>query len=160
MDQQILETILKNTYTLSQLKHRLKILRIKLSAAFFGEGQQAQSFSPQDNDWLNSLPKELLTAFNNNNFSRLISDIELSISKIEMLTLYLPFETEDEVLKQIGVKSRELFGQNFLLDIKYNPQLIAGCALSWKGLYKDYSVHAKINERRQLIAQNFKRFIR
>lgn len=159
MDNKILSTFLKDTYTLSQLKHRLKILRIKLSQQFFG-GQSEDTLSPLDLKWFDSIPKELLSLFNKDNYSRLISDMELSLSKLQMLTVYLPFEANDDALKDIGTKSRQLFGEQFLLDIKYNPELIAGCALSWKGIYKDYSLHARIEERKQVIGESFKKFIR
>lgn len=158
MDQKILESILKNTYTLSQLKHRLKIIRLKLSQAFFG-GEANQMLSPADIAWLETVPEDSFAFFNKDNFSKLISDIELSLSKIQMLTVYLPFEANDDALKEIGVRSRQLYGANFLLDIKYNPELIAGCALSWKGIYKDYSLHARIEERKQVIGASFKKFI-
>lgn len=154
----ILQTILKDTYTLSQLKHRLHILRSKLSQSFFG-GEIISSLSPSDTIWIQSIPPEFFALFNKDNYSKLISDTELSLSKIKMLTVYLAFETNDEVLGAIGIKARQLFGEAFLLDIKYNPELIAGCAFSWNGIYKDYSIHSKILEKKEIISANFKKFI-
>lgn len=158
MDNKILETILKDTYTLYQLKHRLKVLRAKLSKEFFGN-QMEENLPPSDLKWFDSIPKEILSLFNNSNYSDLISSVELSLSKIQMLTLYLPFEANDDAIREIGARARLFFGEQFLLNIKYNPELIAGCALSWKGIYKDYSIHKRIEDKRQMLTESFKKFI-
>lgn len=156
---QILAVILKDTYSLSQLKKRLQILQSTFQQQFF-HSQATENLTPKDNQWLKSLPKSFIAAFNKDNLTQNLSSLSSKINSTSILTLYLPIDVSDEILDQIGNKVRQNFGANFLIDIKYNPILIAGCALSWKGIYKDYSLHSKIAERRLAILQSFKKFLR
>lgn len=154
----LLNFLLKDSFTLSQLKNRLRILRSALSVKFYG-GSQLEKPPLEESSWLNSLPESFLQSFNKDNLSEIIEGLETQINKLEVLTIFLPFDTTDEGLTQIGIYTRNTFGKVLLLDIKYNPLLIAGCAMSWKGIYKDYSLHSKIQERKQTIIENFKKFL-
>lgn len=159
MNEDFLNILLKENYTLSQLKSRLKIIKSQLSKKFFG-GEEGEVLTSKDSAWFNSLPKEAIGKFNKDNLSQLLTDLANKINNLEILTIYLSFEADDDVLDQIGQKARETVGKILVLDIKYNPSLIAGCALSWKGIYKDYSLHSRIGERRLAISQAFKKFLR
>lgn len=153
-----LDIIVKDTYTISGLKYRLRILRAYFSKIFFGA---ADLILKENNTvWINSLPKDFLAKFDKNNTSQKIAELEKKISQLQPLTLYLPFETNDEAIKLIGELTRKLFNPKLLLDIKYNPTLLAGCALSWKGTYKDYSLKATIEGRKTEILESFKKFLR
>ena len=154
-----LAVILKDTFTLSQFKKRVKTLHSTLSEKFFG-GRQGEAVTAEESAWFKLLPQEFLGSFNKDNLSQAITNLNSQIDKMPILTIYLPFEAEADILNQLGIKVRTTFGENFLMDIKYNPLLIAGCALSWKGIYKDYSLHQKIAERRLPILQSFKKFLR
>lgn len=156
---EVLNLLLKDSYTLSQLKKRLKIIKSELSIRLFG-GQTLEPLTASDLQWFNSLPGSFKDSFSKDNLSILMTDLGNIINNYPVLTIYLPFEPDEATSDQTGMKARELFGQDLLLDIKSNPVLIAGCALSWKGIYKDYSLHAKIAERRLAILQSFKRFLR
>jgi len=165
----ILATILKDTYSLSQLKHRLRILKSNLLKTFFGgitsTSEESKPTSevthPEDSNWLKSLPQSFYQQFNKDNVYQIFSDLEKMTTNLPILTMYLAFEPDEATLNQLGTFVRQTF--NFpllLLDIKINPNLIAGTALVWKGIYKDYSLHAKIEEKRNEISQGFKRFLR
>lgn len=154
-----LSTLLQTTYSLSLLKYRLRILRSYFNQIFFNPASQ-EPLTPQDTAWLQSLPKTFLEQFNKNNLSQIIAGIEGNISKLQILTLYLPFEINDQITGNLGQKVRTTFNQLLLLDIKYDPNLIAGCALVWKGIYKDYSLKAKIEQEKAQILDSFKKFSR
>lgn len=89
-----------------------------------------------------------------------MTDLENNISKLQVLILYLPFEVNDRIVEQIGQKTRIIFSQLLLLDIKYDPSLIAGCALVWKGILRDYSLKAKIEQEKAQILESFKKYLR
>ena len=154
----LLNFLLKDSYTLSQLKNKLRILRSALSVKFY-EGSQLEKPALEDSSWLKSLPENFLQSFNKDNLSEIIEGLETQINKFDVLTVFRPFDTTDDGLTQLGIHARNTFGKVLLLDIKYNPLLIAGCAMSWKGIYKDYSLHSKIQERKQTIIENFKKFL-
>lgn len=160
MENLILNTILNNTYSLSQLKHRLFVLKTKLLLNFFGTTIKIEP-DPVDSSWLKSLPSDFLEKFNNDNVYKIFEDFDKEILKVKILIIYITFDPDAESITQIGQYARKIFNNSsLLLDFKYDPKLIAGAALSWNGLYKDYSLRAKIEERKLLILESFKKFLR
>lgn len=155
----LLNIILKDTFSQTQLRHNLLILRSYLSQKIFG-GEKETSFSPNDLNWLNSLDPNLYQQFNNQNAFELLDQLESELKKVVPLVLYLGFEADETAIAQICAFARKTFQKPFLiLDVKLNPELIAGCALSWKGIYKDYSLKAIIDQRKIEILQNFQKFL-
>lgn len=158
-----LTIILKDSYSLTQLKHRLRILKSYLLKDFFGKSQDQiniLSLTPEDQNWLKNLPANLLKQFNKDNVYKIFTDWESKISTIPLLTLYLTFEPDEPTLEQIGGFTRKQFGPNLLLDIKLDVNLIAGAALGWKGVLKDYSLKTQIEAKKEEITAGFKRFLR
>lgn len=155
---EVLSTILKDTYSLSQLKLRLRILKSSLLKAFFG-GENL-SFSPEQLSWLKSLPTEFYHKFSKDNVYQIFTEIEKEISKLKTLSMYLTFKPDDATLTELGTYVRGNFGPNFVLDIKLNPTLIAGTALACNGVYRDYSLKAKLESKKAEILQEFKKFLR
>jgi len=160
MDQDTLNTILKDTFTLAHFKHRLHILKANLLKTFFGSEGENLPLSPQDLSWLKSLPLLFYEKFTRENVYKIFSDLEQESNKLAILTIYLTFEPDDATINRIGLFSRKTFSSSMLLDIKLDLSLIAGTALSWKGILRDYSLRVKIKERKGEILENFKRFLR
>ena len=156
----LLTTILKDTYTLAQLKHRLKILKTQFLETFFGGISLSESNSAQDLNWLKVLPSEIYQKFTKDNVYKIFEDLEKAVTKKQVLTIYLTFEPDDAAISQISTFARKNFGESLLLDTKLDPNLIAGAALSWKGVYRDYSLRAKIDQRKGEILESFKKFLR
>ncbi|MBI4035410.1 F0F1 ATP synthase subunit delta [Candidatus Daviesbacteria bacterium] len=156
---EILTIILKDTYSLSQLKHRLRILKTSLLKAFFGSKEEI-SFSPDELSWLKSLPDNFYQKFSKDNIYQIFTEFEQEISKLQTLTIHLTFEPDESTLAQIGTYVRHHFEATIPLDIKFDPSLIAGAALVWKGVYKDYSLKARLDAKKTEMLQEFKRFLR
>lgn len=154
---EILNTILTDTYTLTQLKHRLTVLKMYLLDTFFAG--QKQQIAPWDLNWLKTLPPTFWQQFNKENVYHIFTKLEEEIKLKPILTMYLTFEPDQSTTSQIGTSVRKNFGP-VLLDIKFDPNLIAGTALVWKGIYKDFSLKSKIEQRKEEIIQSFKKFLR
>ena len=155
---QILPVILKNTYSLTQFKHRLSVLKSFLLLSFFGGSPH--TLNQKDEAFLKSLPESFFNEFNKDNIYNLLNDLENRIKKLPSLTIYLTFETDDQTLSQIGEFARKTYNPSLMLDVKLDPSLIAGTAFSWKGVYKDYSLKAKLAEKKEEILQSFKKYLR
>lgn len=155
-----LEPILKTTFTQAQLRSRIRLLKSHLLDILFKGSGQTNDLSVQDNDWLKSLPPSFISQFNKDNVYSQFEELEKQINKVQPLTLYLAFEANEEALQKVGMFARKTFNQNLILDIKVDPSLISGAALSWKGVYKDYSLKAKLAVKREEISQSFKKFLR
>ncbi len=152
-----LNIILQNTYTLSQLKHRISALKAFLEQQFFGG---IKDLSQIDINWINSLSPTFLQNFNKDNLASVFEGLQRQITQLQTLTLYLTFDPDIESIQQIGEFARRTFSPLIMLDIKYDPNLIAGTALVWKGVYKDYSLRSKIDARKGEILESFKKFLR
>lgn len=156
---EMLNVILKDTYTQTQLKHRVRILKSYIEQILFAG--VSEPLNPPDLDWLKSLPADFYQKFNKDNTMEIFAKIEQDLAKLAVVALHLPFEASEIVYSQIGSFSRRAFGSStLLLDIKYDPSLIAGVALSWKGIYKDFSLKAKIAEKKAEILQSIGKYLR
>ena len=152
---------MNDVLTLTQFRHRIRLLKSNLLKTFFGGESEAISLSAQDLNWLKSLPESFYQKFNKENVYEIFSALEKTSDNLPILTMYLAFEPDEITLSQIGPVARKTFNLPLLLlDIKVDPNLIAGTALSWKGVYRDYSLRTKIEEKKTEISNGFKRFLR
>ena len=154
----IFETILKNTYTQSQFKHRLRILKSFVSQKLFG-GQDSQ-LNETDLAWIKTLPEAFFQNFTKDNCTDYFKAVEERLANTPSLMLNIAFEPNDEALSEIGQFTRTNFTSFKLLDFKYDPSVIAGCVLNWKGISKDYSVREAIEEKKEVLLESFKKFLR
>lgn len=160
MENEILQIILQNTFTKLALRHRLRALKSHLEKGLYGAPLNDQYIPGEDIAWLASLPGDVFARFSKDNLSSTFKKIDQAVNTLPILTIFLPFETDDAINLQIGSFARITFKKNVILETKYNPSLIAGCALSWNGIYQDYSLKARIEERKDQILESFKRFLR
>lgn len=157
---EILPTILKDTFTLIQLRHRLKVLKSHLLKALFG-GKDQYLISREDLNWLATLPQTFFKNFTKDNVYKILDDIQKRCDQLPALTIYLPIEAGDNICLQIGSYARQSFANSqILLDTKFDQSLIAGCALVWRGMYRDYSLRAKIESKKEEILGSFKKFLK
>lgn len=156
---EVLAIILKDTYTLTQLKHRIRLLKSTLLKTFFGG--EDETIPPPDLIWLKSLDAKFYSQFNKDNVYRIFEGLEETVTKLPTLVIYLTFEPGDDTISQLGLSARQTFNlPNLLLDVRFDPGLIAGAALSWKGIYRDYSLRTNIDSKKAEILQEFKKFLR
>lgn len=154
----ILQKILENTYTLSQLKHRVRTLHEYLSSKLFAP-QTPLQLEPGDSTWVNSLGNGFLGQFNKDNINKIFTGLDTYIRQLKPLVIYVAFEPTDESNGQIGQILRKEFTNHKIFDAKIDPKLIAGCALSLNGIYKDYSLRLKVESEKAKILESFKRFL-
>ena len=77
-------------------------------------------------------------------------------SDLQIRIIFIPFELPEEGMAALGQRMRRLFGKNFLAEIKLDPNLLAGAALVWDGVYKDYSLREKIEDNRERIIKTLR----
>ena len=66
------------------------------------------------------------------------------------------------------ISSAKILGKQFIPGSPFqtafgkivDPRLIAGAALVWKGVYRDYSLRAKLEQKRQELLEEFRKFLR
>ncbi len=154
MSDQILNTIIENSYTLHELRKRVRILKAFISKKLYGSDTTEMDLEIRTEiNWLYQLGDSFFTQFNQSNFSQLFQELEIRINHLSPLIIYFAFEPNIVELNNVGSWLRKNYGPQFIFDHKLDPSLIAGCALVWKGVYRDYSLRSKIEQNRQGIIQ-------
>jgi F0F1-type ATP synthase delta subunit len=69
-----------------------------------------------------------------------ISQVQEKISSLPTVSLILAFEPKEETLKSLSDWFPPNIGKQVLLDIKVDPEIIAGACVSCKGKYSDFSI--------------------
>ncbi len=159
--QAILDKILNGTYTLTDAIRRIKAVRqFILNQVFASAIGQFTAANEVDTAWLSSLGADFYAQFTPQNVYTLMDNAERELNKIPVLNIYLPFEIPQGEIVRVGGKLRTDYGKNFLVDFKIDPNLIAGCALVWNSVYKDYSVRQRIEDNRPAIINIIRGYLR
>lgn len=118
---------------------------------FVGEYSQTNSRANLEYDiaFVQSLSDQFIDQFTAKTAKTLLTQIEDGIKNAPAVILYVAFELPDPELKRIGQYFKTNFGPEILVDIQFNPALIGGCALSYKGIYRDFSIKQKIEQRQK-----------
>lgn len=149
------EIFLEHTYSLSQAKTRLILLKAYLENKFFKPNPNLQA-----DEWIISLGEDFFKQFNKLNAGILLKELEKKVAKIQKLTIFIAFEMPEPDLEKLGVWVRKNLRSDILIEIKIDPTLIAGASLSFKGVYRDYSLKMRIEENRERILGSFKSYLR
>jgi len=165
MSSNLLELILSDTYIKNQAEKKIIALKNYLLEDIFTTGKDIKTKknvvdSPQLATWVANFDKKALSMITPQNIYATFETLEKDIKTIEPLILYLPYELPDEEISQIGTKLRADYGNKFLIEVNIDPNLIAGCALSFKGIYKDYSIKQKIADNKQQILSTFRQYVK
>lgn len=164
MTNTLLEVILQDTFTKNLALKRVAALRNHLVNKLFkaSESKAGKNITedPEITTWVLNLNPETLHGITASNVYKTFDNLEASIKLGEPLILYLPYELPAEEIMKIGYRLRADYGLQFLMDIQIDPNLIAGCALSYKGIYKDFSVKQKILDNKKEILAGFRKYVK
>ena len=128
-----------------------------MRALFKGSEDSIASDSlKEDQAWFNSLGADFFRQFNASNVNTLLEELEAGIKKITPLTVYISFEMDTDEINKLGMWLRKEINPSIVFETKIDPSLIGGCALSWKGILRDYSLRAKIQAEQTEILASFK----
>lgn len=166
MQQELLNEILKKTFRYYDLVRRVRILKSILTKKHFGATEIEQKglekeelIRAHDQTWLESLDPKILEKINKENLYQIFTDMEKTILELKYLIIYLTFEINEQEIEKLGNYLRQSYGQNFLYETSFDPDLIGGCALSWNGNYKDYSLRSKINDNKQTVLESLRKVL-
>lgn len=134
------------------------VLKSYLSQRFFHA--PTISLSESDLAWVNSLGEDFLKTFSPTNLDVTLEKLSQDIKILPHLTIFVPFDMPDTEVNKIGIWLRTNTKQKFVFETKIDPDLIGGCALSYKGIYKDYSLRVSIEENKQQIRENLNSYLK
>lgn len=161
MEEQVLNEILKDTYTLESFKKRALALKLKIEKDVFKSSDESGTRGKILPVWAQNFDKKILDQVNPDNFSRIFKSLNTFISEATILTIYFVFIPDEMQVKEIGEWLREsLKSPKLIYGVRTDPNLIGGCAIAYKGVYKDYSLKAKISKNREQLMEEFRRYLR
>ena len=165
MEEKILNEILKDTFTLDSLRKRVQVLKVILERDIYrpeaAKNEKKTDLELREERWLSGFDKELITGMTSQMYGPLNARIEKFIAAIVPLTIYFVFIPDEAQLKAFGTWLRENLDQpRLVFDLKIDPRLIGGCAFVYKGVYKDYSLRARISDNKDKIIGEFRKYFK
>lgn len=167
MEEKILNEMLKETFTLDSLRKRVQVLKLILERQIYrpaeanAEEEAKSDLEVREAAWLSKFDKELISGMNSQMYSSLVERIEKFIEGINTLTVYFVFIPDEKQIKDVGAWLRINLDQpRLVFDFKVDPSLIGGCAFVYKGVYKDYSLRARISDNKEKIIGEFRKYFK
>lgn len=178
IEEKILNEILKTTYTADSFKKRFQAMRMMLSGQIYSGGREEKkededaqshiehgkketSSEAKAQKWLKGFDKNLLDGITSSQFSAMSEHIDHYISTLNPLTIYFVFlPDEDQVAEMGGWLRKSMNNPRLIFNVKVDPNLIGGCAIVYKGVYKDYSLRAKISANKEKLIEEFRKYFK
>lgn len=176
----LFETIIKDSLTKAQLQRRLRILKDFIAFRLFnlGPDQAAMDYKKQieyfltlqqknileldllrqEGNWMSSLGKEFFDQFNSQNYNSFFSDLQREVNNLATIVVYMPVDLPEARKSEIGVWFKKNVSPLTIYEVGFDPNLIGGCAFSYKGVYRDYSLRERINQNKQTILSSLREF--
>lgn len=174
--------LLSETYTKDQLLKRLRVIKDFISFRLF-------NLTPEQNklplpaqvelflalhqkdiielnilrlegNWAVSLKEEFYNQFTLDNYQGLFKALDQISAQVNPIIVYLPIELPEKDRFSLGSWFKQNLGLTTLFELQFDANLIGGCALSFKGTYKDYSLRSKISQNQAQIISSLKEFKR
>lgn len=157
MEEKILDELLKDAYTLEEFRKKYQVFKKGVEAKLYHKDDSEQTTSEAEGESMDKLVSEIKSG----DFVRVTEYIEDFMRNHEALAIYFVFMPEKAQIKDIGNWLRtNLKNPRQIFQVKVDPALIGGCAIAYKGVYKDYSLKAKIAANKEKIVSEFRKNIR
>lgn len=154
------EIFISNTFTKSQVSHRLALLKHFLEYSFFSSQENITLKRIEDYLEEKKEPKEVIVSFlqwgedfygnfNDSNLYNLISQIEEEIKKFPVIYLYVPVNLNSGNVERIGKWLRQNVEKNILMEIKIDFMTAGGCGFVWNNTYYDFSFSYFLDKKKE-----------
>ncbi len=159
MDQdKMIVTILKSSYTKTDIGRRTRLLREYLEKSFFTpEKSEMTKFlisrqaTTDDIDTFLGWGEGFFRAFTKENLYSFISAVNSRMKKLPIVTLYIPYEPVPAEIIKLGRWFRGNVSEEVLVDLHTDPSLLGGCSFVYRGVYRDYSLRYYMMKKRAQI---------
>jgi hypothetical protein len=161
MEEELFKAILTNTYTARKLQKRVRVLKMYMLGKIYNSTIQPldESEMEEEKAWFESINFNFVSEITKDNVYQIFASLEARIKSIPLLTVYVAFDMPQEEITRLGKALRQVYGEQFLFDIKFDPNVIGGAAFVWNGVYRDFSVRSMIESRKKEILSEFRTFV-
>lgn len=158
--------LFKDFVTYQQVTKALKILKLYLEQKLYHQADLDidsfitinagnQTYQHWLKEFANSDEAKTISV---SNYSKWISDLKELVESTPKIIVYVPFVFPEAKLGQLHKTAVEAVGQFVYLDIKFDEDLLAGCAIVWKGNYKDYSLRSTLRSKQEGVKKLLQQF--
>lgn len=176
MNKDLVSQFLKTTYTKHQALTRFRILSDFLNFRLFTGNStisETDSVSEQFNKFKKTYDRDIerdlkffleldpgfFERFKKDNVNTLLPELNKAINTDQICLVYLPFEIPEPEIEKLGLWFKNISPLQ-LIEIKYDGGLLGGVALSYKGIYKDFSLRERIKKNQTKIIETLLMFKR
>ena len=159
-------TVLKTCYTRNDISRRLRLLRDYLEQNYFTENRMDMTkflvmrrATTDDIDAFIGWGDDFFKSFTRKTAYALIDNMTEKVKTLQVASLYIPYEPVPAEINKIGSWFRGNIGPTVILDIHADPTLLGGCAVVWKGTYRDYSLRYYMLKKRQEIVRVIEEYV-
>ncbi|OGH19174.1 MAG: hypothetical protein A2868_00020 [Candidatus Levybacteria bacterium RIFCSPHIGHO2_01_FULL_40_15b] len=114
-----------------------------VSAAIYKEGELMKVLSSQVS---RTLAEHIGNETSTEALSRKISDLKKSLDGLVVVKLTLAFEPSTSTIDKILAFLRQNFGEQTILELRFESKILGGVIFEFKGLYKDYTLKSRLEE--------------
>lgn len=109
------------------------------------EGAFEEALEKSVRSWVS---EEIKMAFAENQIEKegFLKGVKEALNKLKILKLTLAFEPVEETLDKIHSWVLREIGEGVVIEIAFNPNILAGAIIIYEGKYKDYSFRKKFEE--------------
>lgn len=148
MPNDFIKEILSNTYTVSDLRYRLGLLRGALEKRFFSGAEDSSLSSLLRNSAHEDKEEDvravikwggIIEHMTSDNIYKELDGISQRVDKLSKFVLYVPCSISEDKTKEIANWLRGEINEYLLVDLKIDPWVAGGCGFIWNDKYYDYS---------------------
>lgn len=156
----MIDLLLKYSKTTYELSASLKLLKSFLESKFFNSPFRTEDLTDREQTLITAIKQEkVLESITKDRLTDFLKELQAETEKINILVIFTAVALNEESTDEVVKKVRLMISNQILVDFRLDPTLVAGCALIWKGVYKDYSLKSRIEQNREQILSQFKSYI-
>lgn len=151
-----IDTILSNTYTKADARHRLSILKMAAEHARYSHDRppsfdealehvvQLHPVTEQHSRAVAEWGQELFERLRDGDLYGEQRTLMQALKGLPELMCTVSPEAPDGIRREIAVWARSNLNRRVMLVLERDPQIIAGCRISWKGRYIDLTLRGRL----------------
>jgi len=139
------EEILKKIRTKDEANKLIEEIDM-LSDAFYRQALFPSTLDSKVRFWFAEILREKIKREKNFSLAGFLKNLKEKVEKLRVLSIVIAFEPTEVGLEKLASFVKENVGGDVILEIVYNPRVIAGAILIWGGKYKDFSLRRVFEE--------------
>ena len=152
------------TYTVTDLHRRLRLMQEALESVLFAPPQQLRvpplltrltealaAAAEEDRTALLSLEESIWNSFTPATVTASMQNIHTQADALPVMKLYVPVHFTDKQLAPLAAWARAEVEPGLLFEVMVDPQVVGGCAFVYKDTHFDWSLRRYLRAKKGMI---------